>query len=106
MVHPSLGLSAKNKRKRRAMENRLPIFTNLFIQIMNIQFNLHPVYRNTYINCLSQQTKSQWSQVTAYFWNRIWHRRRFVYQTHDIPLPLTSEQLPNEPRNYITLPRY
>ena len=49
------------------MENRLPIFTDLFIQIMNIQFYLHPVYRNTYINCLSQQTKSQWSQVTAYF---------------------------------------
>ena len=88
------------------MENRLPIFTDLFIQIANIQFYLHPVYRNTYINCLSQQTKSQWSQVTAYFWNRIWHRRSFVYQTHDIPLPLTSEQLPNEPRKYVTLPRY
>ena len=58
MVHPSLGLSAKkNKRKRRTMENRLPIFTDSFIQIMNIQFYLHPVYRNTYINCLSQQNE-------------------------------------------------
>ena len=47
MVHPSLGPSAKNKRKRRTMENRLPIFTDSFIQIMNIQFYLHPVYRNT-----------------------------------------------------------
>ena len=57
------------------MEDRLHIFTDLFIQIMNIQFYLLPVYRNTYINCLSQQTKSQWNQATAYCWNRIWHRR-------------------------------
>ena len=36
MVHPSLGLSTKYKRKRRTMEKRLPIVTDLFIQIMNI----------------------------------------------------------------------
>ena len=95
---------AEQKKNNKKYTDPYPLCVHTFGTDHITLVQIHLVYRSITNSSSNWQWSNHGEKFTSF--TRFWHRRRFVYKAHDIPLPLTSEQLPNKPINYITLPRF